>query len=355
MRCKGCGYSLWNVPGRTCPECGRGFAPSEFEFQPNTVEFCCPGCMQQYYGTDKDGLPVPRGFACVRCGAACTLDTMVLRLAPGATDDQTEVARVPWERPGRRVWSRFWGTVRDGMAAPGSVGRAVAAGADGWAASRYALTLLTVSALPTALTIFGFLAFFEGWGNVGARTGGAAWRSSMLALVGSTLAGTGASIVGVLLLLLVMAGMATGALRLLGRPTPWRVVWPAYAYSSGPMVLVMVPCLGPYCVTWVSAVWVVVAVTLALVAAIPNGAGRVVTATVLPVVVAVLLVVAATVWVIVPAVNALGAVTVPTTVPADVDGAGDGADGESEPQAAGAGAPPDDRTPPDAPAGEDTP
>ena len=82
MRCKGCGYSLWNVPGRTCPECGRGFVPSEFEFQANAVEFCCPGCMQQYYGSDEHGLPVPRAFDCVKCGAACELDSMILRVAP---------------------------------------------------------------------------------------------------------------------------------------------------------------------------------------------------------------------------------------------------------------------------------
>ena len=52
MRCKGCGYSLWNVPGRTCPECGRGFAPSEFEFRPNTVEFCCAGCGTELFASD---------------------------------------------------------------------------------------------------------------------------------------------------------------------------------------------------------------------------------------------------------------------------------------------------------------
>jgi hypothetical protein len=336
MRCKGCGYSLWNVPGRTCPECGRRFAPSEFEFRPNTVEFCCPGCMQQYYGTDKDGLPVPREFACVRCAAACSLDTMVLRLAPGATDDETEVARVPWERPGHGVMSRFFATVRDGLSAPMTVGRAVAAGADGWAASRYALAVLTVAALPTGLAVLGFVAFFEGIGATGARTGAAAWRSSVVSVVGSVLAATMGSVLGVMLMVLAMAGLATLTLRVLGRAVPWRVVWPAYAYSLAPMILVSVPCLGPYCVTWVAAVWVVVAATVALLAAVPGSAGRVVTATIVPVAAAVLLVAGSVAWVVVPLVNAATAPMPAAAAASGAETASADAEGD-EPASAGDG------------------
>ena len=34
-----------------CPECGRPFRPSDHEFVPNAVRFCCPECDQDYYGT----------------------------------------------------------------------------------------------------------------------------------------------------------------------------------------------------------------------------------------------------------------------------------------------------------------
>lgn len=311
MRCKGCGYSLWNVPGRTCPECGRGFAPSEFEFRPNTVEFCCPGCTQQYYGTDKDGLPVPREFACVRCGAGCSLDTMLLRLAPGATDDETEVARIPWERPGRGAFRRFWATVRDGLGAPAALGRAAAAGADCWAAFRYALALLTVAALPTVITVIAFVAFFEGIGTAGARTGAVAWRSSMLAMVGTVSLAAGGTIVGILLLLAVAAGLASVILRVLRRPVPWRVTWPVYAYSLGPMIFAAIPCIGPYCATWATGIWVIVAVTVALMAAVPDSPIRVLTATLLPVAASVLLGIALFAWVVVPAMNQAMAVVPP--------------------------------------------
>lgn len=344
MRCKGCGYSLWNVPGRTCPECGRGFAPSEFEFRPNTVEFCCPGCMQQYYGTDKDGLPVPREFACVQCGVACSLDTMVLRLAPGTTDDQTEVARVPWERPGRGVFGRFWATVRDGLAMPSVVGKAAAAGADCWAAFRYVLVLLAVAVLPTAIAVMAFAAFFEGVGTSAARTGGGAWRSSMLAMVGSVSLAAGGSMVVVVVLLAVAAALASGILRVLGRPVPWRVTWPVYAYSSGPLVFAAIPCLGPYCVSIPAVIWVVIAVTIALMAAVPGSPVRVLTASLLPVAVSVLLCVGLFVWVVVPAMTL-------ATAPPPPAAAASVADGEGEPDAAvvPGGDAADDAAPGDAP------
>ena len=344
MRCKGCGYSLWNVPGRTCPECGRRFAPSEFEFRPNTVEFCCPGCMQQYYGTDKDGLPVPREFSCVRCGSACGLDTMVLRLAPGATDDETEVARVPWERPGRGAFRRFWSTVRDSIGAPAALGKAAAAGADCWAAFRYALVLLTVAALPTALTVIVFMAFFEGVGTAGARTGAAAWRSSMLAMIGSVSLAAGGAIAGILLLITVAAALASVILRVLRRPVPWRVTWPVYAYSLGPMVFAAIPCLGPYCASWATGIWVIVAVTIALMAAVPDSPIRVLTATLLPVAASVLLGIGLFAWVVVPAMNQAMAV-VPaapaTSVSVDGEPPGDddaGLDGMDDAPPAPAGA-----------------
>jgi hypothetical protein len=347
MRCKGCGYSLWNVPGRTCPECGRGFAPSEFEFRPNTVEFCCPGCMQQYYGTDKDGLPVPREFACVRCGAACTLDTMVLRLAPGATDDQTEVTRIPWERPGVGVFRRFWATAREGLVAPVSVGRAVASGADAWAAFRYCIVMLSVAAVPTGVAVIIAIAAFDGFGTAGARTGGSAWRSSVLETVGTVVLSTLGGIVGVLLAVTLAAALATVALRAMRAPAPWRVVWPAYAYSLGPMAFVAIPCLGPYCVSTVSVIWVLVAVTIALIAAVPNSVAKVVTATLLPPIAAMVLAGGLFAWVVVPAINQAAAAPAPLGAPsgaADAE-AGGPEDVDAEPSVVMPGLPPDGSAP----------
>ena len=109
MWCKRCDYALWNLPSRVCPECGEPFKPSEFEFVPNTVEFCCPHCEQPYYGaTPKTGHLEPREFICVQCGRRVHMDEMMMRPAPGVKERDTKPIRMPWrERKEIGFW-RGW-------------------------------------------------------------------------------------------------------------------------------------------------------------------------------------------------------------------------------------------------------
>src|SRR5262245_42651268 len=123
MRCKGCNYPLWNLPTRSCPECGRGFVPSEFEFAPDSVRFCCPHCMQEYYGTDANGHLVPRSFVCVKCAQPIDMDQMVLLPAAGTPEDLTRPDEIPWTVK-RTPWLRaFFGTLGLGMFQPARMGR----------------------------------------------------------------------------------------------------------------------------------------------------------------------------------------------------------------------------------------
>lgn len=273
MRCKGCGYSLWNVPGRTCPECGRGFVPSEFEFQANAVEFCCPGCMQQYYGSDEHGLPVPRAFDCVKCGAACELDSMILRAAPGVHEDAVELHRVPWEQESQGGrFRRFWRTAGESLRRPTRLGLEIRAGADAWRATWFASLTLFGALAPTALLLLGFVLFEPLWAAGTTRTGASAlgtkvWQSVVTGagyMVGSTL--------GMLTLLVLLALAARLLLRLLGERVPWRTVWCSAAYSVGPFVFLAIPCLGPYCGSVPMFIWFIVAWIIVLVhaAAIPG-------------------------------------------------------------------------------------
>ena len=55
MHCRNCEYALWNLTTRECPECGTAFRPSEYEFVPQSVRFCCPHCDHPYYGTGEKG------------------------------------------------------------------------------------------------------------------------------------------------------------------------------------------------------------------------------------------------------------------------------------------------------------
>ncbi|QYK48540.1 MAG: hypothetical protein KF838_01485 [Phycisphaeraceae bacterium] len=102
MFCKVCNYALWNLKDRTCPECGTGFAPSQFRFTPNSIRFLCPHCAQQYYGTSRVGHLVPDDFTCVSCQHQIRMDEMILVPAAGIDERKTRARGNPWiERAGR--------------------------------------------------------------------------------------------------------------------------------------------------------------------------------------------------------------------------------------------------------------
>ena len=89
MHCQACGYSLWNLAARECPECGARFLPGDFEFVPGTVQFCCPHCRHPRHGMDDRGHLSPRSFNCEQCDAAIDMDAMVLSPAEGLADADT--------------------------------------------------------------------------------------------------------------------------------------------------------------------------------------------------------------------------------------------------------------------------
>ena len=108
MNCKTCEYSLWNLTTGKCPECGELFAPSEFEFKPNAVHFCCPNCEQVYFGTTPTGHLLPPEFDCVQCGRQVSMDQMILRPAEGITEGDTQADFNPWLERGRRGRFKSW-------------------------------------------------------------------------------------------------------------------------------------------------------------------------------------------------------------------------------------------------------
>ncbi|QKK09883.1 MAG: hypothetical protein HND58_18155 [Planctomycetota bacterium] len=99
MNCRHCSYPLWNLRSGQCPECGTGFAPSEFRFAKNSVCFCCPHCDQRYFGTGPDGHLEPRRFVCVGCGQQIEMDTMVLHPADGLDEPPHPGGCQPVARP----------------------------------------------------------------------------------------------------------------------------------------------------------------------------------------------------------------------------------------------------------------
>lgn len=108
MFCKTCQYPLWNLKERTCPECGSGFAPSQFRFRANAIRFLCPHCAQQYYGTSERGHLVPHAFTCVKCAQDIEMDQMVLVPAAGIDERKTRARVNPWTERKTRPTLRDW-------------------------------------------------------------------------------------------------------------------------------------------------------------------------------------------------------------------------------------------------------
>lgn len=278
MRCRQCEYTLWNLPTRNCPECGGGFLPSDYEFAPNAVQFCCPHCNQPYYGTDEKGHLVPRAFQCVKCNAPVDMDQMVLRPAAGVKDDGAMRDILPWLAPGQRGFvGRWMATIGRALVMPGRLGRAIPperpAGQAWWFAAITSLVTSVLSIGPICL-FFGGLGLFAAGGGGG---GGAAFAGPMM--------------VGMLLFMAIAFGGTLVFLGLWGVLSHWLLslvkgvtrpighTYAAIGYASGANLLTAVPCLGS---NGLGVIWWIVSAVLALKEAQRTSGGKATFAVVTP-------------------------------------------------------------------------
>ena len=242
MRCKVCDYRLWNLGSRQCPECGTPFVPSQYEFVPNSVQFCCPHCQRAYYGTGPRGHLVPPAFQCAACGRHIRMDEMVLLPTAGLEEDQTRVDRMPWLDRERSGFFKSWFlTIGRSMISPGRLMRSVPPDSPAHKAWWYAVWTNTPIMLLSAggVVLFGLVL-------VSQVLGGGVWAA---------LAGLGAvlcvalllAVVGTVVGIAIWGGLAHALLRLTG-PTAGRLghTCQAICYSTGANVLTALPCLGAY-------------------------------------------------------------------------------------------------------------
>lgn len=280
MNCRTCGYGLWNLRARECPECGAGFRPSDFEFTPNAVRYRCPHCRQEYYGTDARGHLVPREFGCVSCGARIDMDECVLEPAEGVREERAAAERNPWARPreGEPLRKRFFGTIGLALAQPHRLGRATPEGASVGRALGFALIVAGIGGAVNA----GLGALLVGsMMMVGAAGsgGGVGTPAALLAGVAPFLVmGLGSAVVVVL----AAIGCALAAHLILkatgGAPRPLRSTVNAVLYAGGANIVSAVPCFGFY----IGVPWWIVSATIGLVHAQGVRAWRGVLAMVLP-------------------------------------------------------------------------
>ncbi|MBC7835796.1 MAG: YIP1 family protein [Phycisphaerales bacterium] len=264
MHCKSCQYPLWNLIARTCPECGAPFHPSDFQFIPNAVRYRCPDCAQDYFGTDPSGHLSPRSFVCVACSRQLHMDMMVLLPAEGVDEHRTEALVVPWEDRKRRGFFKGWfGTIGLGLGSPGKLARTLRQ-RDSREGRALWFTMFTTTVFAMLGSGVMFLFVFGMGAFVGGGRGGMFWGSLltfMLILIVFPLA----IAIAVLLwgaIAHVILSITGGAEKSMGRTVE------SVAYAAAPIVLVGVPCVGPY-LSPISLVWW--AIVAAVVVAVAQG------------------------------------------------------------------------------------
>lgn len=262
VECKTCGYSLWRIKERVCPECGSAFAPSEFDFNLNSVQFCCPHCNQDYYGTGDRGHLVPSVFNCVRCHRAITMDECVCLPTDGVGDDKTRVFVHPFLEDRRNVLFRFFSTIGAAMVRPAELGESAPK-------DRGLLpSIVFASVMSVAVTCIGGILFMFLIMSLGGMMGAA---TVPFIILGVLLAGP--------LTLLVWAVLSHGILKVSGETRGgFGLTFSTLNFCSGSNVLAIFPCLGMY----VGNIWPLVSFCIALPKAQRVSAGRGVAAAVIP-------------------------------------------------------------------------
>lgn len=250
MHCRNCDYPLWNIPARQCPECGDPFLPSDYEFKPGAVKFCCPDCSQQYYGTSFKGHLRPREFDCVECGRHLDMDEMTLLPAEGWDERSVGSATAPWVRPGAGLFKRWFATVGWSYVNPRGLiaGVPLDSGARG-AFGFFVITQCLVGLVGVILPIIVFTIIF---GLTAGRGPGVAGFGASVILALLLISGT--IFLAVLWGLLIHGTLVVtgGAAHPLGRTQA------SVFFASGTLGVQAIPCLGPYCLGYIVGIWWVV-------------------------------------------------------------------------------------------------
>ena len=243
MNCRNCDYELWNLTTRECPECGTAFQPSEYEFVPQSVRFCCPHCDHPYYGTGPKGHVEPNSFQCLRCGQAVAMDEMVLRPGLGVEEQFTRPDTMPWidrrQRGRVRAWFQMIGK---GLTSPGQLIAATPPESSLRQAWVFSLICTAVFFIPgSAMHVFyGYMMLV--YGAPGVTSGAGLGWATMPVFVVVFLLGTVAM---VMLVIGLWTLIAHAVLRLTGTVEhSYRRTSQALLYSAGANVFTAVPCFG---------------------------------------------------------------------------------------------------------------
>ena len=244
MRCGSCDYALWGLSGRTCPECGQGFELRAYTFAPGSVEFCCPHCGDARRSTGKRSFPWPREFTCDKCGQWIGLEQMVVQPAPGYSEDDTR------RRDILRWFERPWWSLRGWW----EVGQcATVVGEDftqrmprqvRWAkASVFMICMIGLLVFGITATYTLPIAIGDGFDD---------------SLVVEAALVACASFVLAIAFIVLMACVVHSVLMLTGRVRgSFGRTFEMVVYTSTPMLIVMLPCMGWILAPFAFAIWMI--------------------------------------------------------------------------------------------------
>ncbi|MEE2681199.1 MAG: hypothetical protein VX641_02380 [Planctomycetota bacterium] len=251
MLCRGCDYPLWNLAPGPCPECGQGFKPSDHEFVPASVAFCCPHCDQSYFGTSAKGHLVPARFRCVNCGQRIHMDSMVVRPARDRPDAKQLQMVPPCLQLDRWAITRWFGTLGWSFVMPGMLLSKVPVQRSLGLSLRFFLPLLVVVGVGL---IFPFLLLLGGVLNLRAYL-----TSDILYYLGTGLFTVTLVATSLLGFVAAWALVVHGWLRLTRSATyGYPRTLSAIMFSSGPMLILAFPCLGAWCGSPIVPIWCLV-------------------------------------------------------------------------------------------------
>lgn len=247
MRCPQCDHSLWNQPvppdgsPRICSECGTPWTAAQFDFGRGRVRFGCPKCDTPYYGTSTKGHLEPAEFDCIGCGLHLSMDRCVIRAHDMAHEhDAMQRRDLPWLEEERLGWfRRWWRTAKLSLFGSPKLMPLL---------SRPPRPLRAAAFMAINVAIF-VIAFAGITGGFGLPLGGRRWMGGFASLdpkLWMIAAGACALVIVGTVVLAAVPALLCGLMARKNEPVGFGRAYEVVAYSSGSLLVGLIPCCGAF-------------------------------------------------------------------------------------------------------------